>query len=365
MSYSFGNSYKLTVFGQSHAEEIGIIIDGLKAGYKINIDLIKEEMKRRRPGKNSISSKRNEDDEFSIVAGLVDGYTCEAPLAFKIVNKDTRSRDYSEFTRKPRPSHADYPSFIKYQAFNDIRGGGAFSGRMTAPIVIAGAIAKDILSSYGIEVTSHISSIGQIEDEKIDPANPDREKLLAVRLKDFPTLSENKGKEMKALIEETASQSDSIGGAVELIVLGLPVGLGQPIYDSVESVIAKNIFSVPAVRGIEFGLGFEASKLKGSKHNDPYYYQNGQVKTKTNNHGGVIGGITSSMPLVFRIAVKATSSIGLVQETVDLDTKENTLLQVSGRHDPCIVHRALVVHEAMTAISILDLMMMGGFYELR
>lgn len=363
MSNSFGKNYRLTVFGQSHSNKIGIIIDGLKAGIKIDEDLIYRELDRRRPGKNSYSTKRKEEDAYEIASGLVDGRTCGSPLSFIIKNGDYKSKDYEGLNIRPRPSHADYPAFVKYNGYNDIAGGGQFSGRMTAPIVIAGAIAKQILGEKGIKVCSHIGSVANIEDKKIPYTGENIDELLGVSDKDFPVLDDKVGLDMISLIEKYRDCGDSLGGIVECFAFGLPVGLGEPLYNSFESVLSRNIFSVPAVRGIEFGLGFEASKLTGSQHNDEYYYdQEGRVRTHTNNHGGVIGGMTTAMPLVFKVAIKPTSSISLVQKTVDLTSKEDVELKIEGRHDPCIVPRVLPVIEAMTAITILDLMMEGDFF---
>lgn len=365
MSNSFGKKFKVTVFGQSHSEMMGVVIDGIPSGIKINRDLINHELYRRKPGKNKYSTPRNEDDSYSIVSGLVDGYTCGSALCALIKNENFRNKDYSNIKFNPRPSHADYPAFVKYSGFNDINGGGQFSGRLTAPLTIAGAIAKDLLKRKGIVVASHIKSIYKINDDCIDINNVDFNSLEKTVFKEFPVINDNAGKKMMELIERTGQNKDSVGGIIEVAVRGLPVGVGEPLYDSMESRISSAVFSVPGVRAIEFGLGFEAANLFGSEHNDEYYLDKGHVKTITNNHGGVIGGLSTGMPLIFRVAIKPTSSIGKEQKTVNLKTFEDSILKVEGRHDPCIVPRAVPVIEAVCAISILDLLMLGDFYAVR
>lgn len=365
MSYSFGDRLKVTVFGQSHSSEMGVVIDGLPAGLKINYDLIEKELYRRRPGKNKYSTKRNEKDEFEIVSGEVDGYTCGAPICGIIKNLDKRSKDYSNLKYNPRPSHADYPASVKYNGYNDINGGGQFSGRLTAPLTIAGAISKDILEKEEIYITSHIKSIYNIDDDEIDLAKIKYNELKNIKNKEFPVINDIKGSNMIKLIEKVGNCGDSVGGIVEVVVFGLPVGIGEPLYNSVESKLSSAVFSIPGVRAIEFGLGFDATKLLGSSHNDEYYYDKDIVKTRTNNHGGVIGGLTTGMPLVFKVAIKPTSSISKVQKTVNLEKKDDDNIQIVGRHDPCIVPRALPAIETITAISILDLMMLGDFYGIR
>ena len=357
MSFSFGKNFRISIFGQSHSKEIGVVIDGLKAGYRINYSLIKENLMRRRPGKNSISSPRKEDDEFEIVSGEVGGISCEAPLCIRIKNKDQRSFDYDNIIDRPRPSHADYPAFIKYNSHNDIRGGGSFSGRMTAPIVIAGSIAQDILREKNIRIFSRIKSIKDIEDKKLEYKDSELESLEYLKKKDFPVIDDYAGEEMIKLIEEYREKKDSLGGLVETFVIGMPVGVGEPFFDSLESVIAKGVFSIPSVKGLEFGEGFNSAKMTGSTHNDPYLVQNGKVITKTNHHGGIIGGLSTSMPIYYTVAIKPTSSIGIIQDTISLKNLSNEKLLIEGRHDPCIVPRALVAIEMISAICILDLLM--------
>ncbi|MGI5949970.1 chorismate synthase [Peptoniphilus sp.] len=359
MSYSFGKNYKITVFGQSHSKEIGVVIDGIKTGYQINYDLIEKNLDRRRPGKNKYSTTRKELDSFKIVSGEVDGITCGAPLCAVIENKDQKSKDYEELRDKPRPSHADYPAYIKYNGHNDIRGGGQFSGRMTAPMVIAGSIAEDILSDKNIKIYSRIKSIGKVKDLDIDYEKIDLEELQNLKNEDFPVLNKSVKEEMQKEILKAKENLDSVGGIVEIAVLNMPAGIGEPLFNSVESNIASAIFSIPGVKGIEFGSGFSSAEMLGSINNDAYYMDGETVKTKTNNHGGIIGGLSTSMPIVFRVAVKPTPSIAKVQDTVSLKNKTDEKLEIHGRHDPSIVPRAAVALEMITAVSILDLVMEG------
>lgn len=365
MSYSFGKNFKVTLFGQSHSKEIGILIEGISAGYKINRDLIAKNLDRRRPGKNKFSTSRCELDDFQIISGEVNGITCGAPLTFVIENKDQRSSDYENLKDHPRPSHADYPAYVKYGGFNDIRGGGQFSGRMTAPIVIAGSIAEDLLLNRGIKIFSRIKSIGTVKDVDINFNDIDEEIFYDLKNQDMPVFDECSREKMKSEILKAKEREDSIGGIVETFILNMPTGIGEPFFDSVESVISHAVFSIPGVKGIEFGSGFEAAKMTGSSHNDEYYYNdNGEVKTKTNNHGGVIGGLTTSMPIIFRTAIKPTSSIGKTQYTISLKNKTREKLNIHGRHDPSIVPRALVAIEMISAIAILDLVMEGERWKI-
>ena len=364
MSYSFGKNFKVTLFGQSHSEEIGIVIDGISAGYKINKDLIRKNLERRRPGKNKFSTARKEDDDFKIVSGEVEGITCGAPLCALIENKDQRSKDYDNLKDRPRPSHADYPAYVKFKGFNDIRGGGQFSARITAPIVIAGSIAEDLLLNRGIKIYSRIKSIGQASDIDLNLNDIGEEKLCDLKNEDFPVFQNEAREKMQEEILKAKEEGDSIGGIVETFILNMPKGIGEPFFDSLESVISHAVFSVPGIRGIEFGSGFEAAKMHGSSHNDEYYYENGEVKTRTNNHGGIIGGLSSGMPIIFRAAVKPTSSIAKAQNTISLKDKKNVNLKIIGRHDPSIVPRALVAIEMITALAILDLVMEGERWKI-
>ena len=287
---------------------------------------------------------------------MVDGVTCGAPISAIIRNSDTQSRDYDNLRDIPRPGHAEYTAHIKYCGYNDIRGGGHFSGRLTAPLCIAGGICIQILEKKGIDIGAHIASIGSITDIAFDQVNIDGGTLRAIGESEFPVLSEDSGEKMREAIENARLDGDSLGGVVECAAIGVPAGVGDPIFDGVENRIASVIFGIPAVRGIEFGNGFNASLLRGSTNNDAYYMDGSKVKTRTNNHGGILGGITSGMPIVFRSAIKPTPSIAIEQDSISLSERENVKLKITGRHDPCIVPRAVPCIEAAAAIAILDLM---------
>ena len=354
MSSTWGNKIKISVFGQSHAEAIGVCIDGLPAGERVDREELGRFMQRRAPGRSNVSTPRREADEVKILCGLVNELTCGAPLAAIIENTNTRSKDYEFLKETPRPAHADYPAQVKYGGFQDVRGGGHFSGRLTAPLCIAGGICLQILARKGIEIAAHISSVGDVQDEGFDPMGLSRESLDRLRAADFPTLSAEKGEEMSALILAASAEGDSVGGTVECIVTGLPVGIGGPLFGGLDGKIASAIFGIPAVKGVEFGAGFGAAGMKGSENNDPYTVKDGKIQTLSNNAGGILGGISTGMPLLFKTAFKPTPSITKPQQSVRLSTLEETELRVVGRHDPCIVPRAVPVVEAVTAIALLD-----------
>lgn len=357
MSSNFGHNIKISIFGQSHSEAIGVCIDGLPPAEEIDLNEVISFMSRRAPGKNQFSTQRREADLPEILSGLKNGKTCGAPLCAIIKNSNTRSGDYNNLIDIPRPSHADYPAHVKYKGANDIAGGGHFSGRLTAPLCFAGAIAKQILAKKGITIGAHISEIAGICDDPFDSVNISKDTLLHVISKDFPVVCDENGEKMKKAILDAKENSDSVGGIIECAVLGVPVGIGDPMFDGVENKIASIVFGIPAVRGIEFGAGFNAAKMRGSEHNDAYYYdKNNSIKTKTNNHGGVLGGITTGMPIIFRTAFKPTPSIAKEQDSISINKKENTKLEIHGRHDPCIVQRAVPCIEAATAVAILDMM---------
>ncbi|MEG0912636.1 MAG: chorismate synthase [Oscillospiraceae bacterium] len=355
MSSNFGTNIKIQLFGQSHSEEIGVVIDGLPAGERIDMDEVMQFMKRRAPGQNAYSTKRKETDKPQILSGLVDEMTCGAPLCATFKNSDTHSQDYDKLRNIPRPSHADYPAYVKTRGFNDIRGGGHFSARLTAPLTFAGAVCVQLLAKRGIYVGAHIESIGTIKDIRFNAVTVSKSELDTVRQKDFAVIDDMAGKKMKALIAEVAGDSDSVGGSVECCVLGLPTGIGEPIFDGIENRISQAVFGIPAVKGIEFGAGFAAGEMRGSESNDAFYYQGLHVRTKTNNHGGILGGLASGMPVVFRAAFKPTPSIAREQQSVNLATGQNTSLVVQGRHDPCVVPRAVACVEAAAAVAIYDL----------
>lgn len=355
MSGVWGNKIKYSIFGESHGKAIGITIDGLESGIELDLEEIRREMRRRVPGKNKLSTARNEKDEFEILSGYFNGKTTGTPICAIIRNSDQHSKDYEKTKNLMRPGHADYTGFIKYNGFNDYRGGGHFSGRLTAPIVFAGAVAKQVLNKKGIVVGSHIKSIGNVEEEFFPEIDIEENIIKELGNKEFPTLDEDKGLKMQNLILKMREEMDSVGGVVECAVLNLPSGIGSPFFGSVESVLSSLLFSIPAVKGVEFGAGFNIAKMKGSEANDEFHIENEKIKTYTNNNGGILGGITSGMPLVFRMAFKPTPSIAKEQKTVDISRGENTTIKIQGRHDPCIVQRAVPVVEAVAAMGILEL----------
>ena len=355
MSGVWGNRIKLSIFGESHGKAVGINIDGIPAGTKLDMDYIKEEMAKRAPGRNELSTPRMEDDRFEILSGFFKGRTTGTPLCAVIYNSDQHSKDYEEDKDLMRPSHADFTGFIKYKGFNDYRGGGHFSGRLTAPLVFAGAVCRQILKSSGIIIGSHIKRIGNIEDKSFNMADVKTETIELLNTSDFPLLNKDAEQAMKKTVMEAKEDNDSVGGIIETAVINLPAGLGEPFFDSVESILSHLLFSIPAVKGVEFGAGFEMSTMRGSEANDEFYMEGNKVKSYTNNNGGINGGITNGMPLIFRVVVKPTPSIAKKQRTINIVKKEDAVLSIKGRHDPCIVPRALPVVEAAAAIGILDL----------
>ena len=357
MSSTWGSNIKLSLFGESHGSAIGINIDGLPPGVSLDLEEISLEMRRRAPGKDKISTSRVEKDEFEILSGYFNNRTTGSPLCMLIKNTNTKSRDYEKTKDLIRPGHADYTGFKRYQGYNDFRGGGHFSGRLTAPICFAGAIAKQILRDKGIIVGGHIKSIGHIEDISFNKIDINAEELLSLKDKKLPTLDGEKALEMEDLILETKEDKDSIGGEIEIAAINIRPGLGSPFFDSLESKIASMVFSIPGVKGLEFGQGFHITKMRGSEANDEFYIEDGVIKTYTNNNGGILGGITNAMPLIFKVALKATPSIGKLQRSVDIERAINSQIEIEGRHDPCIVIRALPVLEGATALAILDLLL--------
>ncbi len=351
MSSEIGNKIKVSIFGESHGPAIGAVIDNLPAGEKIDHDELLLFMKRRQGGNNPYSTPRKEDDIPEIISGIKNGYTTGAPLCLLIKNSNTRSSDYK--VDIPRPGHADFSSYIKYNGFSDLQGGGHFSGRLTAPLCAAGGILIQILKRQGINIISHLSSVKDIYDLPINYLSYDNEQEK-VKTASFPVFDEEKGKEMQNAILCAKENKDSVGGIVECGIYGVPAGVGNPIFDGIENRISSTIFALGGVRGIEFGLGFEASKILGSENNDEFFIENEEIKTKTNNHGGVLGGISSGMPIIFKTAFKPTPSISKNQASVSLSEKKNTILSTVGRHDPCIAVRAVVCVEAAAAIAISD-----------
>ena len=350
MSSTYGENLKLSIFGQSHGPAIGMVLDGVPAGLAVDLDALQQFLNRRAPGKSDFSTPRWEEDRPEFLSGIVDGYTCGAPISAIIHNNNTRSKDYSNLKDCPRPGHADYTAQIKYKGYQDVAGGGHFSGRLTAPLCIAGGLCKQWLQEKGVRIGAHIKWIDNIDDNSFDPVDPSINNIQS----DFPVLDRICGEQMIEAIAKARASGDSVGGVIECAVTGLPAGLGDPMFGGMESRIAQIVYGVPAVKGVEFGLGFVSAFRKGSQNNDAFLIRNGNVETITNNAGGILGGITTGMPLIFRVAMKPTPSISLPQQSISLRAMENTILEVKGRHDPCIVPRAVPVIEAAAAIAIFD-----------
>lgn len=356
MSSTFGKNIKISIAGQSHSKGMGVLMDGFPVGFPVDLEKLQCFLNRRAPGQNAFSTKRKEADQPEFLSGLVNGVTCGAPILATIHNKDTRSSDYEQLKDIPRPSHADYSAQMKYKGFQDVAGGGHFSGRLTAPLCIAGGICSQYLEQEGIQIVAHIKQIRDKCAADITYESQPLEALLKIREKEFPTFDDTLTKQMQDEILLAAQKGDSVGGVIECVVLGLPAGVGDPMFDRLEGRISTAIFGIPAIRGIEFGNGFSSATLYGSQNNDPFYVdENGEVKTKTNHSGGILGGISNGMPVVFRVAVKPTPSIALQQQSISLSQLKNVPLEIKGRHDPCIVQRAIPVVEAATALAILDL----------
>ena len=351
MSNTLGNNLKVTLFGQSHSEAIGCVIDGLCAGIKIDEEFIKTCLSLRRPSGIG-ETARVEADEYKIISGVFNGYSTGSSICVLIENKNVKSKDYDEIKDKARPSHADYVANVKYHGFNDYRGGGSFSGRLTAPLVVAGSIALKALEKLGINVGSHIKQIGDVYDASF---NDVENEIKKVNESAFPVISDVKEAMLKQ-IEDVAKENDSIGGVIETAVTNLPVGIGDPIFDSLESKISSAMFSIGAVKGIEFGLGFEFANIKGSLANDAFAIKDNKVVTLTNNNGGINGGISNGMPVVFSVVVKPTPSIAKTQQTINMKTLTEDTILVNGRHDPCIVRRANIVIRCVTALVIADML---------
>lgn len=355
MSSTCGENIKVTVFGQSHSAAIGMTLEGVPAGESIDMEELRAFLRRRAPGQNAWSTARKEEDIPEFLAGLKGGVSCGTPITAIIRNTDARPGDYEALRNVPRPGHADYTAFVKYGESADFSGGGHFSGRLTAALCIAGGICIQILRRGGVEIISRIARIGPVKD---------RGELLSSTAENaFPTVNKDSGLEMQGYIASCKADGDSAGGIIECKVLGLPAGLGDPMFDGMENRIARLVFGIPACKGIEFGAGFGAALLRGSENNDPFDIEDGRIITKTNNCGGILGGITDGMPLVFRAAFKPTPSIAREQESVDLSTMEKETLKVSGRHDPCIVPRAVPVVEAAAALAVYDAYLSRGKEE--
>ena len=355
--FSIGEKLRVTVFGQSHAPAVGCVIEGFPAGQPIDWERVRALMARRAPGGNAWSTPRKEKDLPEILSGLnAGGLPCGAPICAVIRNENARSGDYDALRPTPRPGHADLTARLKYGEAADPRGGGPFSGRLTAPLCFAGALAMQALEAKGVRIGAHIASLGKIEDERPDPVAP---ALPLYPENAFPTISRAAGDAMQAAVEQARQHGDSLGGVIRCVVTGLPGGLGGPLFGGLEGALARALFGIPAVKGVAFGEGFDAARLRGSENNDAFCAVDGRIRTKTNHAGGILGGITTGMPLLFIVAFKPTPSIALPQQSVAPDTMENKEISVQGRHDPCVVPRAVPVVEAVTALILLDLTLQG------
>ncbi len=362
MGSVFGKSMKISVFGESHGAAIGVVIDGFPAGVYVDMEFIRGEMARRSPVGSGIGTARAERDIPQIISGVFEERTTGAPITAIIANENVISADYSSIATLIRPSHADYTGNVRYNGYNDYRGGGHFSGRLTAPLMFAGALCKLALENSEIKIISHIAQIGEVQDDALDSVNITYEDIENLENTNVPTFSRDAGIRMREIIEYTRARKDSIGGIVETAVFGVPAGLGSPMFDGVENELAGALFGIPAVKGVEFGAGFGFATMFGSEANDEPILSKGRILTKTNNNGGILGGITNGMPLQFRVAFKPTPSILIPQSTVDMETMTEKDILINGRHDPCIVPRALPVVEAVTALVLLDLLLQKEGY---
>ncbi len=364
MSSEFGKNLRISIFGESHGAAIGAVVDGLPVGEPVDLDALAGFLARRAPGRSAVSTARREADAVRVLSGLYQGRTSGAPLCLVIENGDTRSRDYEKLKNIPRPAHADYSATVRYHGFADPRGGGHFSGRLTAPLCAAGGVCLQILARRGVAIGAHIARCAGISDAPVDSAALTAEQLAAIAAKPFPVFDSAAGARMQEAILAARAEGDSVGGVIEAFALGLPAGLGSPMFGGVENRLAQAIFGIPAVRGVEFGAGFGAAELRGSENNDAFALSGGAVRTETNRHGGVLGGITTGMPLVVRTAIKPTPSIARAQRTLDFASGEQTELVIEGRHDPCIAQRAVPCVEAAAAAVLLDLMLDGEYARL-
>ena len=350
MKNTFGNNISITLFGESHGEAIGCVLDGIAPGIEVDEEFIASQMEKRK-GINSISTPRREADKVRILSGVFEGRTTGTPIALMIENQTQHSKDYSSTKDLARPGHADFTAQCKYGGFQDYRGGGHFSGRITAPIVAAGAICIKALEKKGIEIGTHISCCAGVKDREFEDLKED---IKLLKIKEMPALCDKAAEDMISAIEKARNEGDSVGGILTTVVVGMPSGVGEPWFDTVESLLAHALFSIPAVKGVEFGKGFDLAQMKGSTANDEFFIEDGRVHTKTNNNGGINGGITNGMPIVFSCVVKPTPSIFKEQNTVDFIKNEEAVLSIKGRHDPAIIHRARVVVDSITAITLCD-----------
>ena len=360
MASTWNSNISFSVFGESHGPAIGVVMDNVPPGESIDMDKLMQFMARRAPKKDATSTQRREKDLPQIMSGFLNGKTTGTPLCAFIQNTDQHSNDYvkSKLDTLVRPGHADYTGALRYKGFNDVRGGGHFSGRLTAPLCFAGAVAGQILERRGIYVGAHIAEIHKIKDDSFDPIVTSREDIVAVREKYFPVINDEKGKRMKRDIEKAREFMDSVGGIVECIAINVPAGIGSPIFDGLENSIAQLIFGIPAVKGLEFGAGFNATKMLGSENNDEFYVDDrGHVVTRSNFAGGILGGISNGMPITLRVAFKPTPSIAQPQQTIDMRSQTNETIEIKGRHDPCVVPRAVPCVEAAVNLALLNHML--------
>lgn len=364
MGSTWGNHLKISIFGESHGPGVGVVINGFPAGFSLDMDYILAEMKRRAPGQRELTTDRKEADIPVIMSGILEGVTTGAPICALIHNTDMHSKDYDEVINIPRPSHSDYTGHVRYGGYNDIRGGGHFSGRLTAPLVFAGALCKGYLrQNKHIEIGAHLFSLGEIMDRPFDLVHVSSDQLKSLQKESFPVLEQDAGLRMRKAVEEAKMDQNSLGGIIECAATGIKAGLGSPIFDNVESRIASLIYGIPAVKGIEFGQGFEMSKKTGAEVNDCFIKTNHMIGTKTNHNGGLLGGITTGMPIVLRVAFKPTPSISSEQVTLNLSSGEEEILVIKGRHDPCIALRCPVIVEAAVAVAIMDLHLEAYGYD--
>ena len=360
MSSIWGDNLKISLFGESHGAGVGVVIDGMPAGVKVDFEFVEAEMKRRAPGSGNtdgLVTSRKEPDKPEVLSGIHEENTTGSPICVIVRNTNTKSEDYKDFKNIPRPSHADYTGTLRYNGMNDIRGGGHFSARVTAGLVFAGALAKLVLKDRDIHIGSHLKSVHTVEDISFDNNTLSAPYFSILRDMRIPVINEFAGRHMEEAILSAKLDKDSVGGVIETAVIGFPAGCGNPFFDSVESKLAHMLYSIPGVKGVEFGAGFDISQMYGSDANDTFYFDDGIVKTKTNHSGGINGGITNGMPIVFKTALKPTPSIAMVQDTVDLKNKKDTMIEIGGRHDPCIAVRAVPIVEAATAICMLDVLL--------
>jgi chorismate synthase len=356
MSSEFGKQLRISVFGQSHGPAVGAVADGFPAGESVDLDALAQFMNRRAPGRSPLSTPRKETDIPHFLSGLADGKTCGAPLCVVLENSDTHSSDYELLRDTPRPGHADFTAQAKWHGAADLRGGGHFSGRLTAPLCAVGGIALQILARRGIFIGAHLAAVGTAQDDRF-PLRPSQPMFQSLAAKEFPVLNEEAGSAMRQCIEDARADGDSVGGIVECAAIGLPAGWGSPMFDGVENRLAAALFGIPAVKGVEFGSGFGGSALRGSENNDSFRAENGKIYTETNHAGGILGGITTGMPVVFQAAFKPTPSISKPQKTVRLSGMENVEMTIRGRHDPCVALRAVPAVEAVAALVLLDLLL--------